>query len=329
MEVDLDRLEVEAANWSDQRRPEPPPVPIEVGKTISPALDEMETLVLRQMFRGYGRLLIERQLDGGFTRARVLVASPQRVDGNMDASVVVKLDERQTILYEKMRYDSFVRDTLPPATAHVLGSPVVPDQSTQGGLKYTFLRNAGEDRPIDLLDYAQEYGPAAVSDLLWNGLYEVFGTTWWKQHHEYSFGAWQEYEMVLPAALVVEVAPGLGGATRRLTPQGQWSRRGRFSPGEVVMLEGFTVADFYPAREGVQLMAGGGSEAVSKSGKVEVRGIRPSKEFYRGAVIGQLVGRVISTRDELLYESVKALNPPFDLDGERLPEHASLPDSAA
>ncbi len=324
MGVDLDRLEVEVANWSAQQRPVTPPVPIEVDGELDPELTQMEMLVLQQMFRGYSRVVVERQLVGGFTHARVLVASPIRVGGKADASVVVKLDERMAIQYEKMRYDTYVRDTLPPATAHVLAI-VVPDRSTMGGLKYTFVRSGGDDAPVDLADYARAYGPAAVSDLLWHGLYEVFGETWWKQRSDYAFSAWQEYEMALPAAIVVEALREPASATRRLTPEDQWIRRGRFAQDAGILLEGCTVTDFYPARGGIQLAAGGGPEALSRTCKVEVRGIQwPSKEFHRGAFVERLLGRVRATRDDLLYDATMALNPPFDVRADRLPDHPAF-----
>jgi hypothetical protein len=323
MDVDLDRLEVETSNWSAQMRMQPVKVPIEPREGVD--LNPDEEAVLQHMFRGYERVVIERPLRGGYSSAKVLVAAPYRTDGFVTAPVVVKLDERQAILYEKMRYDSYVRDTLPPATARVLDNPVVPDRLSLGGLKYTFIRDPEATGPVDLAAYANEHGPAALVDLLWNSLFRVFGETWWLQRHLYQFGVWQEYEMILPPALVVEVSDSIPTPRRRLTPMGHWSRRGRFAHREVVALEGFTVEDFYPDRDGIQLVSGAGPEAQNRAGKVEVRGIPlPSKEYYRGAVVERLVGRVIHTRDDLLYNYVEQLEPDFDLLQDRLPAHPAF-----
>lgn len=325
MEVDLDRLEVMAANWSVQKKFVAVRVPIQV-EDPDVELDAAEEEVLQQMFRGYERVVIDRMLHGGYTSAKVLVASPYRADGHANASVVVKLDDRQAILYEKMRYDSFVRDTLPPATARVLDNPIAPDKSMLGGLKYTFIRDRDAPGPVDLADFGHEHGPEALADLLQNSLYRVFGETWWSQRHLYQFGVWQEYEMVLPPSLVVEVVPGVQQARRRLTPLGQWSRRGRFSEGEIVSLEGFTVEDFYPSRQGIQLTSGSGPDAQNRAGKIEVRGIPyPAKKFYRGAVVDQIIGQVRFTRDDLLREQVLHLEPDFDVDADWLPPNPAIP----
>lgn len=325
MEVDLDRLEVVAANWTVQKKLVAVRVPIQI-EDPELKLDASEEEVLQQMFRGYERVVIDRMLHGGYTSAKVLVASPYRTDGHANASVVVKLDERQSILYEKMRYDSFVRDTLPPATARVLDNPVAPEKSILGGLKYTFIRDPDAHGPVDLADFGHEQGPEALSELLRNSLYRVFGETWWSQRHLYQFGVWQEYEMILPPSLVVEVVPGVQQARRRLTPLGQWSRRGRFSEGEIVSLEGFIVEDFYPERQGIQLTSGSGPDAQNRAGKIEVRGIpHPSKKYYRGATVDQIVGQVRYTRDDLLREQVVMLDPDFDVDADWLPLHPAVP----
>ena len=323
IDADLGALIETALNWSSQMRPQHPPVPLSVREGI--ALDSAEAYVLRQMFRGYARVEVERQLMGGYSSARVLVACPYRADGRADAAVVVKLDERQTILYEKMRYDSFVRATLPHTAARMLDNPVVPDNSRLGGLKYTFVRGSTAG-PVDLVAYARERGFEALSDLLWNGVYKVFGETWWGQRHPYRFGVWQEYEMMLPPALIVEALPGQSVPRRRLTPAGHWSRRGRFAHHEVVLLENFTVQKVYPERSAIQLAGGAGPDAASRANKIEVRGVDLSSgQYYQGAMIGQIVGQVLFTRTNLLYQQVAELEPPFDITANRLPSYSGFP----
>jgi len=325
MEADLDRLEVMAANWSSDHRLQPVPVPVQIqDPAVILSADEEE--VLRQMFPGHKRVVIERQLHGGYSSARVLVVTPYQADGRAMAAVVVKLADRQAILYEKMRFDTFVRDTLPPTTSRVVGNPVLPEKSLLGGLKYTFIRERGAPGPVDLADYGREHGPEALADLLRQSLFRVFGETWWSQRHPYQFGVWQEYELLLPPSLVVEVAPDLGTPRRRLTPLGQWSRRGRFAHGEVVALDGFTVEDFYPERQGIQLTAGAGADAQNRAGKVEVRGIPDAmRTYYRGMMVNQIVGRVLYMRDELLLQQGLDLDPDFDLTQERLPAQPVFP----
>ncbi len=324
IEADLDRLEVMAANWSANRQVQRMHVPVHVqDPTVLLRQEELE--VIQQMFPGHARVAIERQLHGGYSSARLLVATPYQADGRAMASVVVKLADRQAILYEKMRFDTYVRDTLPPATARVVGNPVLPEKSPLGGLKYTFIREPGAPGPVDLADYGREYGAEALADLLGDSLFRVFGETWWSQRHPYQFNVWQEYELLLPPALIIEALPGQGVPRRRLTPLGQWSRRGHFEQGEIVSLEGFTIEDFYPDREGIQLVAGAGVDAQNRAGKVEVRGIPDvTRTYYRGMAVEQIIGRILYTRDELLRRQAMDLGPDFDLDGERLPAQPGL-----
>jgi hypothetical protein len=48
------------------------------------------------------------------------------------------------------------------------------------------------------------------------------------------------------------------------------------------------------------------------------------KEFHRGAFVERLLGRVRATRDDLLYDATMALNPPFDVRADRLPDHPAF-----
>jgi hypothetical protein len=51
----------------------------------------------------------------------------------------------------------------------------------------------------------------------------------------------------------------------------------------------------------------------------------PSPQFYRGGAVERLIGQVTATRDDLLYQQTAELQPDFELDSDRLPEHASFP----
>jgi hypothetical protein len=320
--ADIDRLIADVANWSADMRPQHPEIPIRYRENIE--LSPNEIKVLQQMFRGYEYVMIERRLEGGYTSASLLVAYPYRADGRADAAVVVKLDERQAILYEKLRYDSFVRDTLPPTSARMLDNPIVPDRLTLGGLKYTFVRNPGESGPVDLVAYARDHSPEELGDLLRNDLYLVFGETWWLQRQPYRFNVWQEYEFVLPPALVLEATDDTASSRQKLIPSGNWSRRGRFAPQELVILEGFTVQEVHHARQAIQLSAGAGPDAAQRAFKVEVRGVDVAS-YYRTGVVDRLVGRVLFTRGDLLREQAAALEPDFPVNIDLLPQRGALP----
>src|SRR5260221_699386 len=161
------------------------------------------------------------------------VVRPFQADGRSDALDVVKIAERQSILWEKKRYDSFVKDTLPPTTARIEADPALPDRVPLGGLKYTFVRFRGEDLPVSLRDFTENHIAGDVAAFLWEALYNGFREAWWGQAQPYRFAAWQEYEFLLPPTLVVDVEPNASDSeaassvpARLLRPLEEWSRSG-------------------------------------------------------------------------------------------------------
>ena len=307
------------SHWFTPLKPKTPDVPI-AGAV---QLDGEQVRVLQSMFRDYSQVEVVRELAGGYSGARVLLVHPTRVDGLKDAPVVVKLDDRQAILYERRRYDLYVKGTLPAATARLVDSPVVPDDLAIGGLKYTFVGRIEDTDPVSLREVAAGEDLEKVSDLVW-GMYESFGPSWWRQRTPYRFAMWQEYEHVLPPALVVEaveVAPSLEqGAARILKPYGPWSRSRQVMPGEIVALQGFAVQKVDMGSHVLHLAAGVQPEAMHRSGKVEVRGIDLSNTaHFRGEVVEQIWGRVVRTREDLLLRAVHRLEPYFDLRSATIP----------
>jgi len=309
MGADPARLRDTAALWSAPLQARAPEVPVMGDVT----LDAEQLRVLKLMFRDYGEVQVVHELAGGYSGARVLLVRPVRVDRRQDAPVVVKLDDRHDILYERRRYDLYVKGTLPAETARLVDAPVVPDDSRYGGLKYTFVGRVDETEPVSLRELARER-PAAADRLL-RTLFETFGPTWWQQRQPYRFGAWREYEHVLPPALALEAIPPhtVTALATTLAPLGAWSRTDLVLPGELVTLNGFTVQKIHPERGMLQLAAGAQPEAVNRASKVEVRGLALTDDaYFRGEVVSSLAGRVISTRGDLLLRQLHALEPDFD-----------------
>lgn len=305
-------LRESAANWTLTAKARAPEVSIE-DNGIS-LTDEQEQ-VLQRMFRDYGSIQIVRDMDDGHSPARVLLIRPVRIDGMLDAPVVVKLDDRHSILYERRRYDLHVKGSLPAATARLVDAPVVPDKLSTGGLKYTFVGRLEDSEPVSAREFARQRDVQDLSRLI-RSLYDNFGPSWWRQATPYRFGVWREYEHVLPPALVIEAAP-VGGADvawRDLRPSGDWSRRDLIMPGELVVMHGFSVQKLNLEDDKIQLSAGAGPEAVNRSGKVEVRGLgADGATHFRGEVIERLAGRVISTRSDILLRQLQDLEPEFDI----------------
>ncbi len=317
--TDMAYLRRTAANWSSRLRSEMPKVPIQSDVELV----EDEQAVLQRMFRAYERIVVERELGGSYTGARLLVVQPHRAH-RTEARVVVKIDQVPAILHEKRHYDSYVKDTLPPTTARLLDNPALPDECPLGGLKYTLVQPSGGTNPIDLRDYVSQLSNIELGNVIRTGIYDAYKASWWLQRQRYRFGVWREYEHVLPAALEIEVEPSATRADLQIEPLGTWSRRTDFGEGEQVELRGFIVQKVRKYQGSMQLAAGNGPEAVNRASKVEVWGLDEAVNNYRpGDFIESLVGRVSRTRYDILQAQLETLHPHFDTQMPMLPQPVS------
>lgn len=278
-------------------------------------LSQAQLLLLRRMFSRSGRVRLERQLTGGHTSALVLLATPLRAEGGADASVVVKIDDTDTILDETQRYETFVRHTLPPLTARLIDAPIVLAEENIAGLMYTFL--PGETGHIAAVDLDS----AALGNWLRDDLYPAFAPTWWEQRRPYRFPAWAEYDWLLPPLLTIEQIPDEEARVAFVVRDPV--RRARIRTleyGTIVSVEDFVVEKTRPRKQTLTLVGGKGQEAARRAFRIEVRKVDPDESaYFRGEIIERVVGRVWRTRDESLMFSVQALDPDFD------PRAATIP----
>ncbi|MCB9435679.1 MAG: phosphotransferase [Anaerolineales bacterium] len=320
MGADLAVLRSAAANWATLSRADVPRVPIET--TL--ALNADEQMVLRRMFRTHEKIVVERELGGSYSGARLLVVRPYRPQ-RVEARCVVKIDEHPVILHEKRHYDSYVKDTLPPTTARLLDNPSLPDGCRLGGLKYSLVQPADSPDPVDLKAYALQISGIELSSIIRRSIYDTYATTWWSQRQRYRFGVWREYEHVLPAA--IEIYPEYTATTAQeiLEPMGAWSRSPGLHQGDLVELHGFTVQKVRPKQGSVQLAAGIGPEAVNRSSKVEIIGLGEGVANFRpGDVVERFAGRVNRSRDDILLEQALDLQPSFNLQYPTIPAPSPL-----
>lgn len=323
--ADIPALRKIIEDWSGEMQVRVPPAVIQGGDTLN---TDQQT-VLQAMFRNYSEVHIERMFTEGFSGysgSTVILVRPWHADKRADALVVVKLYERQAILWEKRRYDSFVRDRLPPKTARIEGDPVLPDHLTIGGLKYTFIRSGDEALPMNLGNYAMTVSPVTVAHFLRQKLYDAFKETWWGQRKSYLMTVWQEYDLMLPPVLVVRQieAEKPPSTARVLRPAGDWMRSGVVRPGETIALEGFTVVKVkhsaHQATGAIQLAVGAESEASNYAGRIDVQDVAfGSKGFYRGETISRVVAQVVRTRDDALQQQIQTLEPDFNVLDDLLP----------
>ena len=311
--ADLPGLLESVRGWSERTPITPPPIPIKVDDAavlLQPAHERL----LRLMFRGADQIYIRRGLMDGFSGSVVLLVQVKQAI--LNAPVVVKLDERQAIQYEKLRYDQFVKGILPPNTASIVDEPSFLPDNTLGGIKYTFVSKPGEDTPANARQYANARGMPALAKFLRESLYDTFRHYWWGQGRPVRFQTWQEYELLLPPALTVQIIPPEEATAnlRTLHPNGVWSRSSEVRTGETLILENFIAQKTKKADGVLQLSAGPGSEAAARASRVDVRGLDlEANPVHRGQPVGRLVCRVVKTRADHLLEQVQALEPTFDI----------------
>ena len=335
LDANVPAMRDEVRQWAISSRAVAPTVPI-IIEDSAVTLNADQERVLHTMFRDAARVFIKRSLQDGHSGAVVLLVQPLK-DGLIGAPVIVKIDDRYTILHEKRRFDQWVKNQLPPTSARIIDEPTLPSDARAGGLKYTFVTQAEDDVPTNLRDYALAHDTETVAEFIQKALYEPFRRYWWGQSQPgYRFPARQEYELLLPPALIIEAVPGSVDAldnqnayalsVRSIGPEME-----AIMTGALVVLEGFVVLKVRPERGALYLSTGIQDDAEHRASRVEVRGLPLTAaadslvnsvapdSFQPGQVLPRLVGRVIATRADVLQAQIQRLEADFDLGSDELP----------
>jgi hypothetical protein len=320
--VDLERMTGDAASRTVDVGAARSYLDVTFGRDYDPAdvLADEQVFILRRMFQGYSQIRIERRLQGGYSRAVVLIVTPIQADNIEEAPLVVKIDRTDLILDEAKRYELHVKNTLPPLTARIEDKPTAPDTADLAGIKYTFVANH-DGAPRDLRDVANEWSGERLSAWLQESLFASFGKTWWSQRRPYRFQAWMEYDWYLPPILTLEWLPDESDHPDAFVVRDP-VRRARLTEleyGDVVLVDNFTVHKVYPDRNEIALTVGRGTEAARRAYQINVKEIDQSSDtFFRGEVVERMPGTVYKTRHEALRSAASATQPNFDLRAESL-----------
>ena len=310
-----------AQTYNTRRDSARPFIAIEYGKdfdrTAAPSNELL--LILRRLFHDYAYIRVERYLKGGYSNAELLIVTPLTIDRREDAAVVVKIDQVDAIMDEAQRYETYVKSRLPPLTARLEDRPVAPETSDLAGLKYTLV-TADDQTPKDLRSMYSKWTGAQIGEWLRNALFPSFGRHWWQHNRSYRFQVWQEYDWLLPPLYTLELIeddpPPTSAITLRIPIRR--SKLHGIEYGDVVTVENFLVQSLDETKKSIRLAAGHGTDA-SRAYEIEVRGINfDEATYYRGEVVESLTGSVWKTREELLAQAVRALEPDFDCEGETI-----------
>jgi hypothetical protein len=246
------------------------------------------------------------------------VVTPIHPDSREDAPIVVKIDQVDNILDEVQRYESNVKHVLPLQTARLEDNPTTPEASGLAGIKYTLVANS-DDVPQDLRERVHTQGADGLGTLIRKQLFTQFSKTWWRQRHAFRFQAWKEYDWLLPPLLILDSMPE-GEIPENSHLIKFPFNRARLKTllkevqfGDMVVVENFTIQRVDRENNLLKLAVGYGSEADKRAYKIEVKGLNPSKSYYRGETVERLFGKVWKTRHDILVDAARALEPDFDL----------------
>lgn len=326
LKVNTLQLAEAARTYTPENEPQPPDIRVIFGADFDSAdtIQRDQLFVLRRMFASHSQIRIERRLTG-FRGALILVVTPIHPDNSEDAPVVVKIDQTDNILDEVQRYAAHVKNVLPLQTARLEDNPTAPEASELAGIKYTLVAYS-DDVPQDLRLRVQLQGADGLGQLIRDGLYSQFSKTWWQQRRPFRFQVWKEYDWLLPPILSLEFMPVKEvpeNANFIKVPFNRPKLKTKLKElqfGDVVVLENFTVQRIERENNILKLAIGFGNEADKRAYKIEVKGLTPpTGQYYRGEVIEQLVGKVWKTRQDLLLDAARALEPDFDLDSRWIP----------
>lgn len=294
---------------------------VDIGTSFEGDLTPDQMFLLRRMFYGYSEVRVEKRLTGGHSSAIVLVATPIHADQRADASVVVKIGPSDAIQDEALRYDRFVRNTLPPLTARLEDRPVAPDSLNIAALKYTLLTDI-QGQAVDLGMMLRDWTGAQVGQWLYEQLYLTFGHRWWRQSRKYVFEAWKEYEWLLPPALTLqymEAAPAdQTPASLVAVKPGRRLKLNEVDYGAVVQVSNFIVQKVDQDKGTIWLAIADGT-STPRASEIEITNIDFSQDtYFRGEAVEKIYGRVWRTRHERLLDAVRELGVDFDIKGEMI-----------
>jgi hypothetical protein len=149
-------------------------------------------------------------------------------------------------------------------------------------LQYTFIAEPGRSPTSLRQSLSANPDPSRLLKL-----FDMFGPNWWMQRQPYTFHLGQEYDLMLPAHLVVEPWEGRGRILDGRTPPAALD----FNPGEIVVLRHFT--RFERRQDGRSLSLRGTPPPGQPALRVRWQGLA----FAEGAA-----GRVVATRRSMLHD---------------------------
>jgi hypothetical protein len=157
----------------------PQPTLPELSKAMSIHLTAPEEALIRNVHPGYGKIILEKEFGGGFSKTRVFLVLPVRTSGTSDARVVTKVGLAADLQREKENYDHFAGPALPFTAAQIRN---YYQQGDQAAINYTFAGGGALGETLILEDYYHAQPAEIISKTLDTLLDQTLGGTWYGQN---------------------------------------------------------------------------------------------------------------------------------------------------
>ncbi len=149
-----------------------------VEKSSNISLTSLETTLIQKVHRGYAKVILEKELGGGYSGARVFLVVPVHQGDTSDARVVTKIGPADKLRHEFEKYESYAGRAL-PFTAAQAGEPY--EQDGQAALNYAFVGDADLGKSLSLEEYYHTHTAGEVIQTLENLLGKALGPMWYGQ----------------------------------------------------------------------------------------------------------------------------------------------------
>lgn len=147
-------------------------------------LTEQEKAILQHAHWHRKKILVENELSGGFSGARVFRIQPISKDGYHLARVITKVGSVRKLSEEKDKYTQHVAASLPFCTARVDGANELYKLGDQTALNYMFVGGGALGDAVTLEEYYQRMFPKGLEQLnttVDNLLDKDLGQSWYGQ----------------------------------------------------------------------------------------------------------------------------------------------------
>lgn len=282
--------------------------------------------ILRIMFAGHRRLVIDKELGGGFSGGRVFLVLPIRSDGVSELPAVVKMAPGWLIQQEWLAYQECIHHQW-PGVAEIQGEPVLPPGCDWGGLRYPLAGHSRAFRIESLYQYCRQASTEDVRYVLEEQLFQIARRPWQfgQPHPAFPMGA--SYDPWLPVNLIVKPAePPDGAQVHDIGPN--LPAGPPPAADDYVRLKGFVISEVDPVDKAVTLNLSPRADGQPNSYRLRLQPVVNVDRYQVNNIVNVIEGKVTQTRHDLLQAEVeRVLGQHVQLSAQNvtLPDGTSLP----